>query len=100
MPPELCILVGIPPKIAENKRIMTDIRQSLFQKPFDRIQSIKEVNKMIAQSQEVQEWDLNIQLEPDEIEAKILKRPTICFGQQGTGAKVLDDTNILRSIVH
>lgn len=26
LPPELCILVGIPPKIAENKRIMADIR--------------------------------------------------------------------------
>lgn len=30
LPPELCILVGIPPKIRENKRIMADIRQSLF----------------------------------------------------------------------
>ena len=26
LPPELCILVGIPPKIRENKRIMADIR--------------------------------------------------------------------------
>jgi len=38
------------------------------------------VNRMIAKSQEVREWDLNISLEPDEIEAKILKRPNICFG--------------------
>jgi hypothetical protein len=30
LPPELCILVGIPAKIRENKRIMADIRQSLF----------------------------------------------------------------------
>ncbi len=40
LPPELCILVGIPPKIRENKKIMADIRQSLFQKPDDRIKSI------------------------------------------------------------
>ena len=26
LPPELCILVGIPPKIRENKKIMADIR--------------------------------------------------------------------------
>ena len=30
LPPELCTLVGIPAKIRENKRIMADIRQSLF----------------------------------------------------------------------
>jgi hypothetical protein len=26
LPPEFCILVGIPPKIRENKKIMADIR--------------------------------------------------------------------------
>ena len=30
LPPELCTLVGIPPKIRENKKIMAEIRQSLF----------------------------------------------------------------------
>jgi hypothetical protein len=30
LPPELCTLVGIPAKIRENKRVMADIRQSLF----------------------------------------------------------------------
>lgn len=30
LPPELCILVGIPAKITENKKIMAEIRQSLF----------------------------------------------------------------------
>lgn len=32
---------------------------------------------MIAKSSEVREWNLDIQLEPDEIEAKILKKPAI-----------------------
>ena len=77
LPPELCILVGIPPKIRENKRIMADIRQSLFQKPEDRIKSISNLNRMIADSKEVKEWELQINLEPDEIEAKVLKRPGI-----------------------
>jgi hypothetical protein len=58
LPPELCILVGIPPKIRENKKIMADIRQSLFQKPDDRIKSITQLNKMIADSKEVRDWDL------------------------------------------
>jgi hypothetical protein len=30
---------------------------------------------MIADSKEVREWDLDINLEPDIIEGKILKRP-------------------------
>jgi hypothetical protein len=51
-------LVGIPPKIRENKRIMADIRQSLFQQPSDRIKSITQLNKMIADSKEVKDWDL------------------------------------------
>jgi hypothetical protein len=70
-------LVGIPPKIRENKRIMADIRQSLFQQPYDRIKSISHLNRQIADSAEVKEWDLTLNLEPDEIEAKVLKRPGI-----------------------
>ena len=75
LPPELCTLVGIPAKIRENKRVMAEIRQSLFQKPPERIRSIKELNSMIAASKEVKEWNLDIQLEPDTIEARVLKRP-------------------------
>jgi len=77
LPPELCILVGIPPKIRENKRIMADIRQSLFQRPDYRIKSISNLQRMIADSKEVKEWELNLNIEPDEIEAKVLKRPGI-----------------------
>ena len=77
MPPELCTLVGIPAKIRENKKVMADIRQSLFQKPHERIASIKELNRMIADSKEVKEWNLDINLEPDTIEANVLKRPSI-----------------------
>ena len=77
LPPELCTLVGIPAKIRENKRVMADIRQSLFQKPPERIRSIKALNRMISDSKEVKEWNLQINLEPDTIEARVLKRPQI-----------------------
>jgi len=75
LPPELCTLVGIPSKIRENKKVMADIRQSLFQKPHERIGSIKELNRMISDSKEVKEWNLEINVEPDKIEANVLKRP-------------------------
>jgi hypothetical protein len=58
---------------------------------------------MIADSKEVKEWELSINLQPDEIEAKVLKRPSILAlgapsGSPGgaVGQQVLDDTNILR----
>jgi len=63
---------------------------------------------MIAESKEVREWELSINLQPDEIEAKVLERPSILPlgalpGSQNlsgaTGQQVLDDTNILRQIV-
>jgi hypothetical protein len=64
---------------------------------------------MIADSKEVKEWELSINLQPDEIEAKVLKRPSILpIGAQPgkpliqgavVGEQVLDDTNILRQIV-
>ena len=99
-------MVGIPAKIRENKRVMADIRQSLFQKPHERIRSIKELNKMISDSKEVKEWNLDINLEPDTIEARVLKRPQI-FQQSTyqdnkttTTARPLDDTKILGTIVH
>lgn len=56
---------------------MAEIRQSLFQRPDDRIKSISNLNRMIADSKEVKEWELQLNLEPDEIEAKVLKRPGI-----------------------
>jgi hypothetical protein len=32
---------------------------------------------MIAESKEVKEWELSINYQPDEIEAKVLKKPSI-----------------------
>lgn len=69
--------MGIPTKIRESKRVMAEIRQSLFQKPHERIRSIKELNRIISASREVKEWNLDISLETDTIEAKVLKRPQI-----------------------
>ena len=71
------MLVGIPQKVRENKKTVAQMRQSLFQKPNDRIHSICQLNKMIAQSNEVKQWGLDIQLTPDTIEAKVLERPQI-----------------------
>lgn len=69
------MLVGIPQKVRENKKTVAMMRQSLFQKPNDRIYSIQQLNKMIAQSEEVKQWGLDIQLNPDTIEAKVLEKP-------------------------
>jgi hypothetical protein len=38
---------------------------------------------MIADSKEVQEWNLDINLEPDTIEARVLKRPSILMEDKG-----------------
>ena len=77
LPPEFTMLVGIPQKVRENKKTVAQMRQSLFQKPHDRIHSIQQLNKMIAQSEEVKQWGLDIQLNPDTIEAKVLEKPQI-----------------------
>ena len=37
---------------------------------------------MIADSKEVQEWNLDINLEPDQIEARVLKRPSIMVDEK------------------
>ena len=71
------MLVGIPQKVRENKKTVANMRQSLFQKPQDRIQSIQSLNKMIAESDEVKSWGLDIQLNPDTIQAKVLEKPKI-----------------------
>ena len=80
---------------------------------------------MIAQSEEVKQWGLDIQLQPDTIEAKVLEKPQIFetpnFSQQtahrgnnyhnqsqGTPrrdgnapvSRTLDNSNCLNSMVH
>jgi hypothetical protein len=84
----------------------------LFQKPHERIASIKELNRMIADSKEVKEWNLDLNVEPDRIEANVLKRPQIyqpvtnynnekgIVGEQQVQTRILDDTKILGTIVH
>lgn len=80
-----------------------DIRKSMFQQPHERIQSIIELAKEIGKSKEAREWDLTFEAEPDRIEARILSKPSIIdpySAAQASGIKSLDDTSILRSIVH
>lgn len=74
---------------------------------------------MIAQSKEVQQWGLDIELTPDTIEAKVLDKPNIFETpnflhqtarpgtshtnmQKGTGntSRVLESSNCLNSMVH
>lgn len=59
---------------------------------------------MIAGSKEVKEWNLQINLEPDYIEAKILKKPGILVDVKAgnsllTKPRTLDDNRILTQIV-
>jgi hypothetical protein len=74
---------------------------------------------MIATSKEVQQWGLEISLQPDTIEAKVLDRPKIYespnFNAQtsrnqfpgqpmkqtdGTVSRILDNSNYLNTMVH
>lgn len=51
----------------------------------------------------MKDWDLEMSFEPDEIEAKILPRPSILDMEvEGklTGKKSLDDLRILNSMVY
>ncbi len=50
LPPEHCILVGIPQQIRDNKKMMADLRKSMFQQPVERINSMKHLDKLIANS--------------------------------------------------
>lgn len=59
---------------------------------------------MIAGSKEVKEWNLEINLEPDYIEAKILKKPGILVDVKAGNSvlskpRTLDDNRILTQIV-
>ena len=78
---------------------MMDIRKSMFQQPHERIRSVIELSKTIGQSKDAKEWDLQFEIEPDRIEAKILPRPSI-IDPYGPASKSLEDTRVLNSIVH
>jgi hypothetical protein len=60
------------------------------------------LSKLIGKSKEAKEWDLEFNLEPDRIEAKILSKPSIIdpYTTAAPPLKSLEDTSILRSIVH
>lgn len=73
---------------------------SLFQKPDQRIRSIKDLNQTISKSKEMKEWDLIIDPEPEEINAKVLDKPQIIDPISGSAGYNMEDTSILRTLVH
>jgi hypothetical protein len=102
LPPEFCILVGIPQRIRENKKTMADIRTASLQRPSERIESILELNKIISESKEIKEWSIEMAIVPDEIDAKVLDRPSLWLKDNEGKApttRSLDDTNYLRQCV-
>lgn len=58
------------------------------------------VSKLISNSKIAKDWDLQLSVEPDQIEAKILERPEILVsGAAQAGTQSLENTRILSEIV-
>ena len=56
---------------------MADIRTASLQRPQERIESILALNKVIRNSKEVREWDIQMEVVPDEIDGKVMDRPSL-----------------------
>jgi len=69
LPPELCTMVGIPTNVREDFHAMMAIKKSIFLDPTEKIHHMQELSKMIAGSAIAKEWDLQLSLDPDQIEA-------------------------------
>ena len=99
IPPELCILVGLPPSIRNDKRAMLDIRKKIFQEPRDRIQSMQQLSEKINQHKDMQDWNLQLQTTPDEIDTTVLDKPVInsavlshsSYAEQAILAKIVEE---------
>jgi len=77
--------------------MMAKLRTALFQRPHERINSIKHINGLIAKSKEMTDWNIGVTLEPDEIEGKVLPRPSI---KNNNGPpKSLEDIQILGKVI-
>lgn len=80
---------------------MADIRTASLQRPSERVESILELNKIIRESKEIKEWSIEMNIVPDEIDAKVLERPSVWLkdGEKGAITKSLDDNRFLNSCV-
>ena len=77
MPPELCCLVGIPPEAKADPLFMADLRSSCVQEPNERVSTISELTGKIAEGEGLKNWEIEVSLTPDTIDAKVLQRPRI-----------------------
>lgn len=106
LPTELCTMVGIPTNVREDFRAMSEIKKSIFLNPTQKIQNITELSRMIAKSTIAKDWDLQLNVDPDQIEAKILPRPSIINPQSssasGSGVISLEENHkkTLGTVVH
>lgn len=77
---------------------MAEIRMSLYQKPNERIKSIMDINDMISKSKELEKWNIDLKLNPDQLDAKVLKLPTI-YDPLSKNERTVDQ-QLLGSLVH
>lgn len=77
LPPELCQMIGIPNDVRRDFRAMMEVKKAIFLRPDEKVEKASALTKMVAASKTAKEWDLQLSIDPDQIEAQILPRPYI-----------------------
>jgi hypothetical protein len=77
LPPELCQMIGIPTEVRRDFRAMLDVKKAIFLRPDEKVGMANGLTQLIAESKTAKEWDLQLSVDPDQIEANILPRPYI-----------------------
>lgn len=94
LPPELCVMDGIPSDIRENKTMMRKIMAHCQKTPNQKYNSILEFSQKLFKQQPFKDWGLEINKNPMSIDSKILPLPTI---QTSNGYQTCDE-RILKNI--
>lgn len=51
LPCELCTLVGLPPSVRNDMKMMAELKKKIFQDPFQKIQNLQHLSKKLQDSQ-------------------------------------------------
>ena len=95
VPPEFCIVDGVPDSIRKNGRNMRTLLGKTRQDPNQKINSIVKMINKLFNSQKCKQWGITIDQEPLELESRKLAAPTLIH-KEGDDKTIYASDRVLR----
>lgn len=99
VPPEFCILDGVPDQIRSNNREMRELLSKTRQDPSQKIQSVQKMIAQLFNSEKCKQWGITFDNDPIELKSRKLAAPALLAADGSTKSVKASDQSLKREPV-